>query len=108
MLPMLNLVPYPRSLRQKSGFYTLPAAGQLHFDRIDLPVALRLQAALRETGSQLSITTGPRTKPAATIACQTTSTELHGPSAYRLSITKRGIVLQFNETTDFTQNGLRA
>src|SRR5439155_13804743 len=52
----LNLVPYPRSLRRTGGFYTLPAEAWMSFDRIDLPLATRLQQTAAEIGVRLALT----------------------------------------------------
>jgi hexosaminidase len=103
-----NLVPYPRSLQRTGGFYTPPANGDLYFDRIDLPVALRLQSTLTEIGVRLSLTTGATKTRTSAIACRASRALLPGASAYTISIKKVGIVLEYNEATDLTQDGLRA
>jgi len=72
-----------------------------------LPAAVRLQEALEAAGSRLQITTSA-TNPKTAITCRFARSRLRGPSAYRISIKKSGITVDYNDTIDVTQDGLRA
>ena len=104
----MNLVPFPRSLRRTSGYFTVPSEGAVSFERLDLPMALRLQQALELAGSRLQITTGATQYPKSAITCRFARSPVRGPSAYRISIKKSGIAVEYNETADIAHDGFRA
>lgn len=102
----MNLVPYPRSLRKTAGFFKLPASIALHFDRIDLAAAGRLQTAIESTGCRVTITTGSTNDRNIAIHCR--RGPLNGFSPYHLSIRKSEITLLYDRADDPTNDGLRA
>jgi hexosaminidase len=105
----VNLVPFPRWLRRHAGFFNLPIAGGIHFTAgADLPVALRLQEAIHRTGSNLTITAGSTIPANAVVVCRSRTGDFSGASSYELLISKSRITIEYGQSDDATQDGLRA
>ena len=104
----MNIVPFPRSLRRQAGFLTLPIAGSIHFTAGNLPVALRLQEAIHSAGSNLTITLGATIPANAVVVCRPRTGGFSSASGYELLISKSGITLDYGQSDDATQDGLRA
>ncbi|HWI58058.1 MAG TPA: glycoside hydrolase family 20 zincin-like fold domain-containing protein [Bacillota bacterium] len=105
----MNLLPYPRSLQRRAGFYTLPAHSVLHLDAalprdtVLLPVAERLQDAVESLGCELELVTGPARHPRLAIAARQGTQAPEGPDGYALEIDGRGIRMEYRQA-----GGLRA
>src|SRR5262249_16885735 len=105
----LNLLPYPRSLKRRTGFYNLPdrsvlrLAPELPRESTLLPVAERLNAAAKAVGVNLELVTGPASHPRLAIAAVQNPAASSDPEGYSLSIGSQGIAIEYRE-----QGGLRA
>jgi hypothetical protein len=103
------LLPHPRSLQRRGGFYKLPDRGVLHLDAsldrdsVMLPLAARLKATAEQIGVELELVTGSPEHPRLAIrAFQSTGATDH-PEGYRLQINSGGIAIHYRAT-----GGLRA
>src|SRR5438477_12379274 len=99
----LHLLPYPRSLKRHSGFYTLPARAVVHLDAALhrditlLPLAGRLKSAAERIGVQLELVTGSPAHPRLAIrALQSTSAPAHA-EGYSLLIGPNGIRIHYRQ-----------
>src|SRR6266850_6174305 len=105
----LPLLPYPRSIERKPGFFTLPVRSALHFeasidrDRLLLPLTERLQCAAAETGVVLELITGSPQHPRLAIRALRSSAAPSEKQGYRLDITSSGVLLHYRD-----EGGLRA
>jgi hypothetical protein len=105
----LNLLPYPRSLKRRAGFYTLPERGVLYLDpelprdTFLVPIAERLQSAAELIGARLEVVTTPARHPRLAIRAERHSSARPHPEAYALDISTSGIRIRYGE-----KEGLRA
>src|ERR1051325_4539752 len=105
----MNLLPHPRSLSRRSGYFALPERPVLHLDpslprdTVLLPPARPLQPAAEEAGAELSFVTGPEAHPRLGIRAQQTHAVPNHPEGYSLTISSRGVALDYREA-----GGLRA
>jgi hexosaminidase len=106
---MLNLLPYPRSVSRRAGYYHLSDHAVLHLDAalprdtVLLPMAERLQAAARDAGVKLELVTGPAGHPRLAVRAVRSPAAPDHPEGYVLRIEPRGVTLEYRET-----GGLRA
>ena len=105
----MNLLPHPRSLTRKAGFYVLPTQAVLHLDaslpraEVMLPLAERLKAAAANAGANLELVTGPANHPRLAIrAFQSTAVPNHD-EGYTLEIGSTGVRIHYR-----AEPGLRA
>jgi hexosaminidase len=102
-MPSLRLLPYPRSLQRRPGFYTLPQTGAVHLDpalprdTVLLPLAERLQAAAKICGSRLQLVTGSSQHPGLVIRAAQTSEAPPQPDGYLLTVAARGVSIRYRE-----------
>jgi hexosaminidase len=105
----LNLLPYPRWLEGRSGFYLLPENGVLHLDAalprdtMLLPIAGRLQSTAEGIGVGLEAVTGPPEHPRLAIRALRSNDAPAHPEGYTLTIGAQGVRLHYREA-----GGLRA
>jgi hypothetical protein len=105
----LNLLPYPRHVERRAGFFTLPNRGVLHLeaglprDAVLVPVANRLQAAAEAAGVQLEVVTGPAKHPRLAIGAFTSAAAPDHAEGYALMIGAEGITIHYRQ-----DSGLRA
>jgi hypothetical protein len=103
------LLPFPRSIVRRAGFYTLPARAALHLDAklvhdpFLLPIASRLKAGCEEIGVDLELVTGPPEHPRLAIRAIQTSTAPDRAEGYALFISAGGVTIQYRQP-----DGLRA
>ncbi len=104
----MNLLPHPRKLRCRSGFFLLPSRPILHLpadlprDTCLLPLADLLRRAVEFAGADLELVTGPVLHPRLAIVAQCGSVPA-GPDAYTLKIDGRGVQIRYQAV-----GGLRA
>lgn len=105
----MNLLPYPRSLQRRNGFYHLPDRAVLHLeaalprDTVLLPVARRLQSAANAIGVELELVTGPVALPLLAVrAAKSTDAPPHA-DGYALQIGPQGVAIEYRQA-----GGLRA
>jgi hypothetical protein len=103
----LKLLPFPRSLRRRPGFFTLPSDGLIFLpadlprDHVLLPLLERMQQTVAEVGAQLSGITGPRDHPRVVIRA---SLSPKAPAqGYLLEISATGVAILYRDVP-----GLRA
>jgi hypothetical protein len=104
----LNLLPYPRSLERRPGYYTMPERAVVHLDAglprdTMLAAGARLQEAARAAGSELEIVTGPTAHPRLAILAKESTDAPAQPEGYALNINSRLVTLSYREVS-----GLRA
>jgi hypothetical protein len=108
MKNILNLLPYPRSLERRPGYYVIPERVVLHFDAglprdVMLSAGARLQEVARAAGSELEIVTGPVEHPRLAILATKSNEAPAQPEGYALKINSRLVALRYREV-----GGLRA
>lgn len=97
----MNLLPAPRVLQRRAGFYPLPSHGVLHFeselprDQLLLPIASRVREAAAQAGVMLEPVTGPADHPKLVMRVFRDNSAPEGPNGYALDITGKGIILRF-------------
>ncbi len=105
----MNLLPYPRSLRRRAGFFTLPDKAVLYLppdlprDTVLLSVAERLGAAAAPAGVEIEVVTGPDTHPSLAICARQRAPALGPGEGYALDISGKGVVILYEDI-----GGLRA
>ncbi len=105
----LPLLPQPRLVRRKAGFYELPAQAALHLeaslprDLVLLPLGERIREAVAQAECELELITGPVAHPCLAIRAAKTAKAPNQPGGYRLEIDDDGVCLQYRE-----ESGLRA
>jgi hexosaminidase len=105
----VKLLPHPRSLRRQAGTFLLPAQSALYLeaslprDTVLLPLAGRLESAVKPLGVNLELITGSPSHPRLAIRAMPGSSVPVGPGGYALTINARGVSLVYRE-----EEGLRA
>ncbi|PWU10987.1 MAG: glycoside hydrolase [Verrucomicrobia bacterium] len=105
----MNLLPYPRLLKRRPGFYTFPAQAALHLDpslpreTVMLPMAGRLKSVAEGAGFQLELITGPSVHPRLAIHARQTATSPNHHEGYTLDVGPEGVAIQYRQHA-----GLRA
>lgn len=106
---VMNLLPFPRSLKRRPGSFCLPNGAVLHLDctlsrdLVLLPVAEKIQKAAGEQGVKLELATGPTAHPRLRIKAAKSSLAPANPEGYRLEVASAGISIDYRE-----EGGLRA
>jgi hypothetical protein len=104
----MNLLPFPRSLKRKGGFYTLPVEGAVLFeaglprDTVLLPVAARLHEAGAAARTDLILSLAPD-HPHAVARFSAGGPAPQKPDGYRLQIGPGGIAVHY-----YDEGGLRS
>lgn len=105
----MNLLPYPRSLRRRAGFFTLPGKAQLYLppelprDEVLLSLAERLGAAAASAGVDLEVVTGRPNLSGTAIRARHRLPKRATAEKYDLEIGPKGILISYEDV-----GGLRA
>ena len=105
----LPLLPQPRGLRRRPGFYTFPSHSVLHLpaelprDAVLLSLAERLQAAAEAAGFVIELVTGPPKHPRLAILAANNPEAPDHREGYTLSVSADGVRLGYQAVP-----GLRA
>lgn len=104
----MNLLPYPRLLERRPGYFEIPERAAVHLDsalprNLLLSTGTRLQDAARMAGTELEIVTGPAEHPRLAIRALKGSEAPAQPEGYAVSIHSRLIALYYRDV-----NGLCA
>jgi hexosaminidase len=107
-LKLLNLLPYPRALQRRSGFFTLRKRAALHLEstlprqELMIPLFLQLKAIAAGIDVELDLITGPAEHPLLAIRAVRCDAAPPHAEGYQLSIDSSGIVIDYR-----TEAGLR-
>jgi hexosaminidase len=105
----LKLLPYPRSLRQQPGTFVLPVQSALYLeaslprDTVLLPLAARLQSAVKPLDVELELITGSSSHPRLAIRALPSDSAPKRLGGYTLTINQHGVSIHYRE-----HEGLRA